>query len=51
MKMMTEDEMRLQVWMRLQLGVLRNQSKRNQNIKAFFNCSLETVKMENLLAC
>ena len=34
MKMMTEDEVRLQ------LGVLRNQSKRNQNIKAFLTVHL-----------
>ena len=50
MKMLTKDEVRLQVGMRLQLGILRyiNQRKRNQNIQAFFSCSLETMKIENL---
>ena len=52
MKMLTEDEMHLQVGMRLQLDVLRYLDIKVKEIKTykhFLNCSLETVKIENLL--
>ena len=48
MKMLSEDEVRLQ------LGLLRYldiKVKKIRTCKHFFNCSLEAVKVENLLIC
>ena len=52
--MLTENEMLLQLGMRFQSGVLWYSDIKVKEIKTykqFFNCSLQTVKTENLLTC
>ena len=47
-KILTEDEVHLQLGMRRQLGILDAIVKEIKTYK-HFNCSVETVKIENLL--
>ena len=52
--MLTENEVRLQVGMCFQLGILWYLDVKVKEIKTykrFLNCSLETVKTENPLTC